>query len=40
MNGMPCVFITHAVSVAMMHYRQRSFLDAVLYLLKRHSFVC
>lgn len=39
MGGITGVFITHAVSIALMHYRQRSFLVTVLYLLKKHNFV-
>lgn len=40
MDGITSVFIAHAVSIAVMCYRQRSFLGTVLYLLKRHNFVC
>lgn len=37
LGGITGVFITHAVSIALMHYRQGSFLDTVLYLLKKHN---
>lgn len=40
MDGITGVFIAHAASIAMMHYRERSFLDAALYLLKKNNFVC
>lgn len=37
-DGIMSVFILHAVAIAKKHYRQRSFLDTVLYLLKSTFF--
>lgn len=38
-DGIMSVFILHAVAIAKKHYRQRSFLDTVLYLLKSTFFL-